>query len=159
MLSSTPAVDATLVTACVRIKADVVSRDEREGDLRRILNFGHTFGHALEKLSNYRLLHGEAVALGMLVALELSMAAKHLDGDWVQSVCECLKQIFPRLKFPEARMSAVTRAMAHDKKVQSGKNVWIVLRQPGDPVACEAPTAAVRMAISRARARWNSVGR
>jgi 3-dehydroquinate synthase len=159
MLSAKPDVDAALVTACVRIKADVVSRDEREGDLRRILNFGHTFGHAVEKLSNYQLLHGEAVALGMLVALELSITAKRLNSEWVHSVYDCLRSIFPRLIFPEGRMSDLKRAMAHDKKVQSGKNAWIVLRRPGEPMAYEPESAEVRAAISRARANWKSTGK
>lgn len=56
-----------LVAESVRIKADVVRRDEREGGLRKVLNFGHTIGHAVEHLSGYRLLHGEAVAIGMVV--------------------------------------------------------------------------------------------
>jgi 3-dehydroquinate synthase len=159
MLSDRPDVSVDLVAACARIKADVVSRDEREGDLRRILNFGHTFGHAVEKLSNYRLLHGEAVALGMLVALELSIATKGLDAAWVQSVYQCLKGIFPRLVFPATRSSEVSRAMAHDKKVQSGKSVWILLRTPGEPVTHEPPTSAVRAAISRARSTWNVPGK
>ncbi len=58
-----------LIPRCVEIKAEVVSRDEREAGLREILNFGHTFGHALESVTKYRrYLHGEAVAWGMIVA-------------------------------------------------------------------------------------------
>ena len=62
-----------LIAAAVRIKAEVVSADEREGDLRRILNFGHTIGHAIEAETEYvRMLHGEAVAWGMLAATRLA---------------------------------------------------------------------------------------
>ena len=62
-----------IIAAAVRIKAEVVTADEREGDLRRILNFGHTFGHALEAETRYeRFLHGEAVAFGMRAATILA---------------------------------------------------------------------------------------
>ncbi len=68
-----PAVLDRIIAAAVRIKAEVVTADEREGDLRRILNFGHTFGHALEAETRYeRLLHGEAVAWGMRAATLLA---------------------------------------------------------------------------------------
>ena len=70
-----PAELEAVVTASSRIKADVVSRDEREGGLRRILNFGHTVGHALEAATDYRRLrHGEAVAYGMMAAAALGRA-------------------------------------------------------------------------------------
>ena len=64
---------AEIIGRAAAIKADVVAADEREGDLRRILNFGHTLGHALEKASHFRLKHGEAVALGMAAALDFSV--------------------------------------------------------------------------------------
>jgi 3-dehydroquinate synthetase len=63
-----------MVARAVRVKAEVVAEDETEGGRRAILNFGHTVGHALEAASGYGLLHGEAVALGMLAALELGEA-------------------------------------------------------------------------------------
>src|SRR5580692_11284039 len=73
VLAQEPATVERIIAAAVRIKAEVVTADEREGDLRRILNFGHTFGHALEAETKYeRLLHGEAVAWGMRAATLLS---------------------------------------------------------------------------------------
>src|SRR6202012_1829342 len=73
ILSHDPATVDRIVAAAVRIKAEVVSVDEREGDLRRILNFGHTVGHALESETQYsRFLHGEAVAFGMRAATVLA---------------------------------------------------------------------------------------
>ena len=69
MLAREPEAIDRIIAESVRIKAEVVSADEREGDLRRILNFGHTFGHALEAETAYpRFLHGEAVAWGMRAA-------------------------------------------------------------------------------------------
>lgn len=67
---------ATIIAAAVRIKADVVTEDEREAGRRAILNFGHTVGHALEADSGYDLLHGEAISLGMMAALSLGVALK-----------------------------------------------------------------------------------
>ncbi len=68
-----------VVTASVRVKAEVVSQDEKESGLRMILNFGHTIGHAIEAATHYRkLLHGEAVAWGMIAALHVSLARQHI---------------------------------------------------------------------------------
>lgn len=67
------------VAACVRVKADVVASDEREGDRRMILNYGHTLGHAVEAASRYELRHGEAVAIGLVFAAELAWRAGRID--------------------------------------------------------------------------------
>ena len=73
MLAQEPQTVERIIAAAVRIKAEVVTADEREGDLRRILNFGHTVGHALEAETHYeRFLHGEAVAFGMRAATALA---------------------------------------------------------------------------------------
>src|SRR5207248_5481554 len=69
-----------VIAESVRLKADIVARDEREDGLRRVLNFGHTIGHALEADTNYRhFLHGEAVAWGMVAAAHISTAVGRLD--------------------------------------------------------------------------------
>jgi 3-dehydroquinate synthase len=82
VLQQEPGVVESVIAAAVRIKAEVVTADEREGDLRRILNFGHTFGHSLEAETKYeRFLHGEAVAWGM-------HAATHL-AEKMGRVCAC----------------------------------------------------------------------
>jgi 3-dehydroquinate synthase len=80
--SRDPDVLATAVRRSCEIKAEVVAADEREEGLRAILNFGHTFGHAIETLTGYqRLLHGEAVAVGMTMAADLSARQGLLPGD------------------------------------------------------------------------------
>src|SRR5579863_328584 len=82
VLRQEPEVLDRIIAAAVRIKAEVVTADEREGDLRRILNFGHTFGHALEAETKYqRFLHGEAVAWGMRAAVYLSQLTGHLSAE------------------------------------------------------------------------------
>lgn len=68
------------IAACVRIKADVVASDEREGGRRAILNYGHTLGHALETAGNYDLMHGEAVAIGLIYAAELAHRLGRIDA-------------------------------------------------------------------------------
>ena len=71
------------VAACVRIKADVVVEDEREGGRRAILNYGHTLAHALEIATDYELRHGEAVAVGLVYAAELAHRLGRIDADRV----------------------------------------------------------------------------
>jgi 3-dehydroquinate synthase len=88
MLALQPAVTDQLIAAAVKIKAEVVTADEREGDLRRILNFGHTIGHAMEAETAYiRLLHGEAVAWGMLAATRLAELTGTLKGRGCRPDC------------------------------------------------------------------------
>jgi 3-dehydroquinate synthase len=108
-----PEVMLHLVAESVRIKAGVVNRDERENGERRILNFGHTFGHAYEK--TLRLSHGAAVALGMVTAAELSREEGLLAPVEVQRIAALLK----RLKLPvhaEVDCQAVFDALRRDKK-------------------------------------------
>src|SRR5881227_3043551 len=82
ILSKTNDLIDQLVAAAVRVKTEVVSEDEKEGDLRKILNFGHTIGHAIEAETGYtRLLHGEAVAWGMIAATQLSFLAGFLSNE------------------------------------------------------------------------------
>jgi 3-dehydroquinate synthetase len=109
------------------IKAAVVARDEREQNLRAILNFGHTFGHAIEAATGYgRYLHGEAVGLGMLMAADLSKRLGMIDA----SVFERLSTLTERAGLPvDAPRIGVARArdlMQMDKKVLSG-NIRLVL--------------------------------
>jgi 3-dehydroquinate synthase len=94
LLRREPALLASVVARCCEIKADVVSRDEREGGLRAILNYGHTLGHAIEAVCGYGMwLHGEAVALGMVFASQLSQDIAGLlpeDTDRIRGLLEGL---------------------------------------------------------------------
>ena len=111
-----------MIADAVRIKAEVVTADEREGDLRRILNFGHTFGHALEAETKYeRLLHGEAVAWGMRAATLLAMRLGHLaaaDAARIQSVIAKYGPIPQLGGISAANLAARLRS---DKKTVGGK--------------------------------------
>ncbi|MFN4114927.1 MAG: 3-dehydroquinate synthase [Inhella sp.] len=140
---------AVAVRRSCEIKAAVVAADEQEADLRAILNFGHTFGHALENGLGYgELLHGEAVALGMLMATELSVSRLNLDPAWVLRMRELLARAglptrAPRL--PDAQFLALMRG---DKKSEAGA-IRYVLLPPGAGCAqlVEAPDQLALAAV------------
>ena len=119
-----PAALERMVARCCELKADVVSRDEREGGLRAVLNFGHTLGHAIEKVTGFaNVLHGEAVALGMPFALAWSMAAKGFDpkdGGRVLKLLDRFGLNISVLKPKNLDWRALRDAMGRDKKAQGG---------------------------------------
>jgi len=118
-----PAVLEHMVGRCCQIKADVVARDEREGGLRAVLNFGHTLGHAIEKTSGYaEVLHGEGVAMGMVYALELSMARCGFPVRDARRVIRLLAEMGLPVTAPSGLAWADLRAaMGIDKKSAGGQ--------------------------------------
>jgi 3-dehydroquinate synthase len=109
---------AEVVATCCRIKAEIVSADEREGGLRRILNFGHTAGHAFEAVGGYgRLRHGEAVAQGMRVALALGTARGVTPPALTARVTALLDRLGPVPSVAALRRADVMAAVGRDKKV------------------------------------------
>ena len=111
-----------IVADSVRIKAEVVSADEREGDLRRILNFGHTFGHALEAETRYtQFLHGEAVAWGMRAASHLAQMTGHLSDTEAREIFEILDRYGPIPSLGGVDEGHLFDRLAHDKKTVRGK--------------------------------------
>jgi len=124
---------ATIYRAAA-IKAGVVSRDEREGDLRRILNFGHTLGHGLEQASRFRLPHGRAVAWGMVAALTLSERLAGLDpaeAAWGRRLIRGFGLCRP---LPELDPEAVMAALSLDKKRQESGVPFVLLPRLGATV-------------------------
>jgi 3-dehydroquinate synthase len=116
------------------IKAQVVSQDEREGDLRRILNFGHTLGHGLEQASRFRLAHGRAVAWGMVAALTLSERLAGLDpaeAEWGRRLIRNFDLCRP---LPELDPEAVMAALRLDKKRQESGVPFVLLPRLGETV-------------------------
>jgi 3-dehydroquinate synthase len=116
-----PSMVDELIGAAVRIKAEVVSADEREGDLRRILNFGHTIGHAMEAETKYeRFLHGQAVAWGMLAAIrlaELTVELKNEDAHAMRDLIELYGPLPPATGLSPQKLVA---HLASDKKTLQG---------------------------------------
>lgn len=123
------------VHVCCSAKAEVVGRDEREAGVRALLNFGHTFGHALEAGSGYTLLHGEAVAVGMVLALELSAALGLCGAEDVERVRGHFLAVGLPVRIPpEAGRDpqALVEHMRRDKKVRAGRIAFVLARGIGD---------------------------
>lgn len=142
-----------VVTSC-QAKADIVARDEREGGVRALLNLGHTFGHALEAVLGYdgRLLHGEAVAIGMVMAFGFSHHLSYCSEEAVLQVKGYLQQVglpvSPLDVLPDWDVEALLQAMYQDKKVSDGKLVFILVRDIGDAfVARDIEAEQVRVFI------------
>jgi 3-dehydroquinate synthase len=129
---------ATAIRRSCEIKAEVVAADEREAGLRAILNFGHTFGHAIETLTGYqRLLHGEAVAIGMVMAADLSVRQGLLSGAEAPVAPPAL---------PSQDMLA---AMGMDKKVLDGRLRLVLAEALGNVLVTETvDSAALRQTLS-----------
>jgi 3-dehydroquinate synthase len=130
---------ATIAAHC-RFKARIVANDEREATdrkdsrSRRILNFGHTTGHALEKVTNYQhFRHGEAVGYGMLVAGELSKSLGRLPADALESLREAVKLCGPLPRADGLSPTQIVNAMIADKKAVEGKLKWVLLDGIGRP--------------------------
>ena len=131
-----------VIAASIRMKAEVVSRDERENGLRMILNFGHTVGHALEQVTRYKvLLHGEAVGWGMMAALYLGLRRKTISEAQFE-LMERLIYIYgplPPLKLKAKKILAATGA---DKKNVGGVRRFVLPIGIGDAAVVEDVTAA-----------------
>lgn len=133
-----PVVLAEAVRRAVAHKAAVVEEDEREADRRRLLNFGHTLGHALEAAGGYRhYLHGEAVQIGMVAAVELSLRLGLLDATGTAAARQFLERIPLRRPPAELSAAAVTARLDHDKKRRGLHLVMVLLAAPGRAVLRE----------------------
>jgi 3-dehydroquinate synthase len=106
-----------------RLKADIVQQDEREETgLRSVLNYGHTFCHAIEAVAGYgEFLHGEAVSIGMLCASRLAERLGRIDHTLTNRQHELLKALGLPVDFPPLDHAAILDAMSRDKKVEHGK--------------------------------------
>jgi 3-dehydroquinate synthase len=116
-----------IVARCVALKAQVVAGDERDsGQYRILLNYGHTLGHALETATNYELLHGEAVAIGMAVEASLSVRLGLADQEVASSQRQLLTRFGLPTRLPEVSHDLVLAHINYDKKVFGGAPRWIL---------------------------------
>jgi 3-dehydroquinate synthase len=117
-----------VVEICCKLKAAVVNQDEKENGLRAILNLGHTYGHALEKCSNYEIFtHGEAVALGLQVCFDLSFALNLIEEDYYEKSTDLIKKFeFSIPSHDYYSPEKIIEAMKFDKKVEAGKVRFIL---------------------------------
>lgn len=129
-----PPVVEELVRRSVAVKAEVVSEDEHEGGRRAILNFGHTYGHAVETLSGYgAVLHGEAVAIGMAVALRLGEQLGMTPPEVVERGMAAISAVGLPTDGPDLDLDAVMQVMARDKKADRDGIRFVVLEGIGTP--------------------------
>jgi len=114
-----------IIDICLRLKISIVEADERESDLRRILNFGHTWGHAIEQLTNYKKSHGECVVAGIRYALSKSQACKLIDENYYNFGINLLDRYgFDRIE--NFNKDKIEKIMMYDKKADN-KGVNAVL--------------------------------
>ena len=127
IFARTPDVLTAIISESCRIKADIVTADEKESGLRRILNFGHTAGHALEAVTKYRRFrHGEAVGYGMLVAAELAVTRGVLPESDRQELAAIVASLGPLPPIGDIATAQVLEAMMHDKKMVAGRLHYVL---------------------------------
>lgn len=152
ILKRDPAELEWLIAQSVKLKAEVVSADEHEGGLRRVLNLGHTIGHALESETGYRkLLHGEAVAWGMIAATNIALSVGRTDSVTAGRIADA---VFSLGRLPEVNVSArkILGRLQSDKKTQNGVVHFVLPREIGKvEIASDVPENAVINAVEELR--------
>jgi len=142
ILARDPAALERVITASIRMKANVVGIDERESGLRMILNYGHTVGHAIEAATAYkRLLHGEAIAWGMLAALQIALARKTVGPDQAQRIEQTILAYGPLPAF-RTTPTKLLAAAGRDKKNHAGTRRFILPKGIGNAIVVEDVTDA-----------------
>ncbi len=149
ILAMDPAMVDALVAAAVRVKVDVVSADEKEGDLRRILNFGHTIGHAIEAETGYtRLLHGEAIAWGMIAAVQLSFLTGLLSEEDCALIEQTIRNYGPIPSVSDLDPDKLIGRLAKDKKTLGGKIHFVLPTGIGTvKIVPDIPPSQIKQAI------------
>ena len=132
-----------LVERSIVVKADVVTRDLKESWLREILNYGHTFGHAVEQVERYSWRHGAAVSVGMMYAAELGRLADRTPDALVERHREVLGALGLPVTYAGGRWDALYTAMRRDKKNRGEMLRFVVLEDVGRPVRLEGPEPAL----------------
>jgi 3-dehydroquinate synthase len=122
------------IARCISIKAGVVTRDERESSVRKILNFGHTLGHALEAATRYkRFRHGEAVAWGMMAATLVGVATGRTRKADAERIIQLVRRVGPLPALRGIRAGSLRGIVARDKKNRGGRVRWVLVRGIGHP--------------------------
>ena len=150
ILALEPTALTHIIARSCEIKAAVVSEDEKEAGLRRILNFGHTIAHGIEKETGFRRYnHGEAVAIGMLGALDLSSRLGLVSASTLPRARQLLLALQLPVKAEGCTVEALYRDIFHDKKTVGGKVTWVLLTGIGTTLCRnDVPEADVRAAIA-----------
>ena len=142
----------TIVFRSARIKAEVVAKDERDLGLRNILNYGHTVGHAIESVSDFKVQHGEAIAIGMLAAARISNKLDILDKEAVIRLKDVIQRAGLPTEFPSLQPARLIQAMKHDKKILQGKVRFVLPKSIGNVFITDEVNPAL---IEEVLANWN----
>ena len=132
-----------LVERAVQVKADVVAQDLKESSLREILNYGHTFGHAVEQVERYQFRHGAAVSIGMVYVAELARLAGRLDDELVERHRSILGSLGLPVTYRGDRWPKLLDAMKRDKKTRGSLLRFVVLSGLAQPTRLEGPDPAL----------------
>jgi 3-dehydroquinate synthase len=150
LLAREPEALAQAVQRSCEIKAEVVGADERESGRRAILNFGHTFGHAIEAGLGYgEWLHGEAVACGMAIAATLSSDLGLVERRWADRLLRLIERAGLPVQAPALPLARWFELMAVDKKAEGGDIRYVLLDAPGSARMQSAPREPVEAALRR----------
>ncbi|MGO1729807.1 MAG: 3-dehydroquinate synthase [Flavobacteriaceae bacterium] len=142
-----------LIERSIEIKTEISENDPHEKGMRKALNFGHTLGHAIESYSikndNFpKLLHGEAVAIGMILALNLSVQKQSLNKNTYEKYVKLIKTYFTKIEFSEKDISEIIQLLKHDKKNTKGRINFVLLSNIGQPVLdCEVSNEMILKAF------------
>ncbi|MGH9503211.1 MAG: 3-dehydroquinate synthase [Terriglobales bacterium] len=141
-----------IIAESVRLKAEVVSADERENGLRRVLNLGHTIGHALEAETGYRhFLHGEAVAWGMIAAAKIAASVQSIDPAGASRIVDAVSALGP-LPRVQSGSREILRLLKSDKKTRNGVVHFVLPREIGKvEIANDVPAQVVIEAVDELR--------
>jgi len=138
LVDLTPEVLSPYIKPSVAVKSEVVQEDPYEKGLRKILNFGHTLGHAIESYflvtpSKQRLLHGEAIAIGMVLEAYLSIECCGLSPEEAKEIKLVFQQFYPQVEIKEEDVDAILALLRHDKKNKAGRINFVLLTKIGIP--------------------------
>ncbi|MFW0108766.1 3-dehydroquinate synthase [Rothia sp. P7181] len=136
---SQSAVIRDLIERSIRVKARIVSEDLKESGLREFLNYGHTFGHAIERVERYQWRHGAAVAVGMVFAAELSLAAGYVDESVVERTRRICQSVGLPVSYRGDRWQQLIESMRRDKKARGNLLRFVLLEGYGSPRIYEVP--------------------
>ena len=140
----------TIIAKACEVKCRVVNRDELESGLRRILNFGHTLGHALEAATNYDISHGQAVATGMAVAIRFSQRWAGLTQDEADRALALIKNLGLPTELPgDIHSESLLSALEKDKKIQAGICHFVLISNIGQAVIHSIPVEELRQSLTQ----------
>jgi 3-dehydroquinate synthase len=144
----------SLLARSIRVKIGVVEEDPFEGGRRAVLNLGHTAGHALERISDFTLRHGEAVSIGLVVATQIAERLGRTEPGLTERIIASLRAWNLPVRCPPYAVSSIFDAMTHDKKKRGGRLRWILPRSIGEvTLAGDVPQAVVREVLIERGAR------